>query len=126
MGYTKIAVRPALAQAKPLLQGITKASLSTDSFISAASFQQTTSVLTKAAIVGKSDYLKGLKENVIMGHLIPAGTGITDHRMVEAYVADENAESVELVDDLSTIIRSVESIETNEIPAKMGEGKEGL
>ena len=61
-----------------------------------------------------------------MGHLIPAGTGITNHRMVEAYVADENAESVELVDDLSTIIRSVESIETNEIPAKMGEGKEGL
>ena len=125
MGYTKIAVRPALAQAKPLLQGITKASLSTDSFISAASFQQTTSVLTKAAIVGKSDYLKGLKENVIMGHLIPAGTGVTNHRMVETYVEGEDAESVELADDLSTIIRSVESIETDEVPAKIGVSEEG-
>jgi DNA-directed RNA polymerase subunit beta' len=59
----------------PLLLGITKASLSTDSFISAASFQETTKVLTEAAICGKTDYLRGLKENVIMGRLIPAGTG---------------------------------------------------
>ena len=79
----------ALAQAKPILQGITKAALSTDSFISAASFQQTTSVLTKAAVAGKSDPLSGLKENVIMGHLIPAGTGVADHRLIEAYVEGE-------------------------------------
>jgi DNA-directed RNA polymerase subunit beta' len=63
------------ATAEPLLLGITKASLSTESFISAASFQETTKVLTEAAICGKTDYLRGLKENVIMGRLIPAGTG---------------------------------------------------
>ena len=61
---------------QPLLLGITKASLSTDSFISAASFQETTRVLTEAAIQGKADHLRGLKENVIIGHLIPAGTGM--------------------------------------------------
>ncbi len=63
------------AEAEPVLQGITKAALSTDSFVAAASFQQTTRVLTEAAIAGKIDYLEGLKENVIIGHLIPAGTG---------------------------------------------------
>jgi DNA-directed RNA polymerase subunit beta' len=62
-----------VSQAEPLLLGITKASLSTDSFISAASFQETTRVLTEAAISGRVDYLRGLKENVIMGRLIPAG-----------------------------------------------------
>jgi DNA-directed RNA polymerase beta' subunit len=64
------------AEAEPLLQGITKASLSTESFISAASFQETTKVLTEAAVAGKVDYLTGLKENVIMGRLIPSGTGL--------------------------------------------------
>jgi hypothetical protein len=64
------------AEAEPLLQGITKASLSTESFISAASFQETTKVLTEAAVAGKVDYLSGLKENVIMGRLIPSGTGL--------------------------------------------------
>ena len=63
-----------------ILLGITKASLSTDSFISAASFQETTRVLTEAAIMGKRDELRGLKENVIVGRLIPAGTGLTYHR----------------------------------------------
>jgi DNA-directed RNA polymerase subunit beta' len=67
---------------RPLLLGITKASLSTDSFISAASFQETTRVLTEAAISGKVDYLRGLKENVIMGRLIPAGTGMEYYRRV--------------------------------------------
>jgi DNA-directed RNA polymerase subunit beta' len=70
--------RPAVAE--PLLLGITKASLSTDSFISAASFQETTKVLTEAAIAGKVDELRGLKENVIMGRLIPAGTGLPRYR----------------------------------------------
>ncbi|MFL6446095.1 MAG: DNA-directed RNA polymerase subunit beta' [Bryobacteraceae bacterium] len=71
------------ASGKPLLLGITKASLSTDSFISAASFQETTRVLTEAAINGKVDYLRGLKENVIMGRLIPAGTGMEYYRRVK-------------------------------------------
>jgi DNA-directed RNA polymerase subunit beta' len=73
--------RPATAQ--PLLLGITKASLSTESFISAASFQETTRVLTEAAISGKVDYLRGLKENVTMGRLIPAGTGFWWYRHVQ-------------------------------------------
>ncbi|MEJ7861868.1 MAG: DNA-directed RNA polymerase subunit beta' [Pyrinomonadaceae bacterium] len=71
------------ASAEPLLLGITKASLSTDSFISAASFQETTRVLTEAAISGRIDYLRGLKENVIMGRLIPAGTGMKYYRNVK-------------------------------------------
>ena len=68
------------AEGRPLLLGITKASLSTDSFISAASFQETTRVLTEASISGKVDYLRGLKENVTMGRLIPAGTGFELYR----------------------------------------------
>jgi DNA-directed RNA polymerase subunit beta' len=71
------------AQATPLLLGVTKASLTTESFISAASFQETTRVLTEAATSGKRDELFGLKENVIVGHLIPAGTGFRDHREIE-------------------------------------------
>ena len=67
------------AQFEYVLLGITKASLSTDSFISAASFQETTRVLTEAAILGKRDELRGLKENVIVGRLIPAGTGLAYH-----------------------------------------------
>ena len=70
------------AKASPMLLGITKASLNTESFISAASFQETTRVLTEAAVCGKRDELKGLKENVIMGHLVPAGTGFADHRKI--------------------------------------------
>jgi DNA-directed RNA polymerase subunit beta' len=76
------------ARGNPILLGITKASLSTDSFISAASFQETTRVLTEAAINGKVDYLRGLKENVIMGRLIPAGTGMEYYR--RAKIAGED------------------------------------
>ena len=71
------------ARATPLLLGITKASLGTDSFISAASFQETTRILTDAAARSRKDSLLGLKENVIMGHLIPAGTGFREHREIE-------------------------------------------
>jgi DNA-directed RNA polymerase subunit beta' len=71
------------AEAQPVLLGITKASLETESFLSAASFQDTTRVLTEAATMGKVDYLRGFKENVIMGHIIPAGTGYTSHRRAE-------------------------------------------
>jgi DNA-directed RNA polymerase subunit beta' len=82
--------RPAVGE--PLLLGITKASLSTESFISASSFQETTKVLTEAAVQGKVDYLRGLKENVIMGRLIPAGTGLPQYQHLDVEVespADE-------------------------------------
>ena len=75
------------ANAEPLLLGITKASLSTESFISAASFQETTKVLSDASVAGRIDYLKGLKENVIMGRLIPAGTGLKAYRDIEVGVS---------------------------------------
>ncbi len=74
------------AVGEPLLLGITKASLSTESFISASSFQETTKVLTEAAICGRVDYLRGLKENVIMGRLIPAGTGLTAYKHLDIEV----------------------------------------
>jgi DNA-directed RNA polymerase subunit beta' len=80
------------AQGEPLLLGITKASLSTESFISASSFQETTKVLTEAAVCGKVDYLRGLKENVIMGRLIPAGTGLGAYKRLTLKV-DEPAVS---------------------------------
>lgn len=78
------------AQASPVLLGITKASLSTDSFISAASFQDTTRVLTEAACASKTDYLLGFKENVIVGHIIPGGTGFELHRHVKKFVDREH------------------------------------
>ena len=74
------------AQGEPLLLGITKASLSTESFISASSFQETTKVLTEAAISGAVDHLRGLKENVIMGRLIPAGTGLQQYQQLDIQV----------------------------------------
>ena len=84
-----------------ILLGITKASLSTDSFISAASFQETTRVLTEAAIMGKKDDLRGLKENVIVGRLIPAGTGLTYHRSRRAqWQAHHEAQVNDQVDDV--------------------------
>ncbi len=80
------------AQAEPLFLGITKASLITDSFISAASFQDTTKVLTQASIEGRVDYLRGLKENVIMGRIIPAGTGYPRYRNYDMNVLDKTEE----------------------------------
>jgi DNA-directed RNA polymerase subunit beta' len=91
------------AVGEPLMLGITKASLSTESFISAASFQETTKVLTQAAIEGKIDYLRGLKENVIMGRLIPAGTGISKYRSAKLLIEEpeeiEEPMPVDLEDD---------------------------
>ncbi|MFO8063337.1 MAG: DNA-directed RNA polymerase subunit beta' [Spirochaetota bacterium] len=81
------------AVARPLLLGITRASLNIDSFISAASFQETTRVLTNAAISGATDNLRGLKENVIIGHLIPAGTGMRDYKKIRLY--DEHREDLD-------------------------------
>ena len=95
--------KPALAE--PLFLGITKASLITDSFISAASFQETTKVLTQAAVAGKVDNLKGLKENVIMGRLIPAGTGLPKYKNLDLWVEGFTGEEVvfqEAVPEVST------------------------
>ncbi|PYM62036.1 MAG: DNA-directed RNA polymerase subunit beta' [Candidatus Rokuibacteriota bacterium] len=89
------------ATAKPVLLGITKASLSTDSFISAASFQETTRVLTEAAISGKTDELRGLKENVIVGRLIPAGTGLSNYTRVE--VLTPGGEAVKTLDSVLSL-----------------------
>jgi DNA-directed RNA polymerase subunit beta' len=96
------------AEAEPLLLGITKASLSTESFISAASFQETTRVLTEASISGKVDYLRGLKENVIMGRLIPAGTGMEYYRnmKLEADQTESTGEGEEDVFDTELDSRS--------------------
>jgi DNA-directed RNA polymerase subunit beta' len=104
------------AKGRPLLLGITKASLSTDSFISAASFQETTRVLTEAAISGKVDYLRGLKENVIMGRLIPAGTGMEYYhniRLTEPVVpmdAPETGGEPDLEKDLLSGTLDIEAI----------------
>jgi DNA-directed RNA polymerase subunit beta' len=84
--------QPAIA--RPMFQGITKASLNIDSFISAASFQETTRVLTNAAIAGATDNLRGLKENVVIGHMIPAGTGIRHYSNVKLF--DENSADLDL------------------------------
>jgi DNA-directed RNA polymerase subunit beta' len=92
----------ARAEYTPMLLGITKASLNTDSFISAASFQETTRVLTEAAIEGKSDWLRGLKENVIIGRLIPAGTGYNTYEeagVIDDYVVDMGSGILDEVDD---------------------------
>ena len=83
-----------------MLLGITKASLSTDSFISAASFQETTRVLTEAAIMGKRDELRGLKENVIVGRLIPAGTGLAYHRARKAQAAGEDIAVAQPIEEM--------------------------
>ena len=94
--------KAAPATFKPLLLGITRASLNTESFISAASFQETTRVLTDAAVEGKTDMLRGLKENVIIGRLIPAGTGTRTSRNIlsskpnEKEVIDETQDKVDV------------------------------
>jgi DNA-directed RNA polymerase subunit beta' len=82
------------AVAEPMLLGITKASLSTESFISASSFQETTKVLTEAAICGKTDDLRGIKENVTMGRLIPAGTGLPAYSRLQMMVEEERRDVV--------------------------------
>ena len=91
--YTK--TKPATFE--PLLMGITRASLNTDSFISAASFQETTRVLTNAATAGQTDYLQGLKENVAVGRLIPAGTGLPELRDIIVGGSKDDEEDAESV-----------------------------
>jgi len=101
-------LRPAIAH--PVLQGITKASLQTHSFISAASFQETTRVLTEAAVSGRTDALQGLKENVIVGRLIPAGTGSVIARLREI-AADRDRE-------LAALAAAAEAAEPAQIEAE--------
>ncbi|MBN2113428.1 MAG: hypothetical protein JW785_04800, partial [Acidimicrobiia bacterium] len=83
------------AEGRPELMGITKASLATDSWLSAASFQETTRVLTEAALQGRSDFLRGLKENVIIGKLIPAGTGADTYQVVQPLLPGATVVSAE-------------------------------
>ena len=92
---------------EPLLLGITKASLTTESFISAASFQETTKVLTEAAISGKVDYLKGLKENVIMGRLVPAGTGLAKYRNLVSKVTENTVETADSSEQETASLRTM-------------------
>ncbi len=98
----------------PILLGITKASLSTESFISAASFQETTRVLTEASVNGKRDDLRGLKENVIVGRLIPAGSGL-------AYHAERQNRQEE--DALAEVSAELSEIEDVEIPSAEGDSE---
>lgn len=88
------------ATAEPLVLGITQASLTTSSFISAASFQETTKVLTEASLKGKMDYLRGLKENVIVGRLIPAGTGYREYVHGDITVPDQKERPDKFLEDL--------------------------
>lgn len=104
--------RPATAE--PMLQGITKASLQTESFISAASFQETTKVLTGAAVQGKVDYLRGLKENVIMGRLVPAGTGFRDYKGVRSKVVRADEIAAEEAKEAALVAEEAGNIEESE------------
>ena len=93
-----------------MLMGITKASLATDSFLSAASFQETTKVLTDAAIKGKVDHLVGLKENVIIGKLIPAGSGLDMYRHFQSRMDEEKASAPESYVDLSALVTKTNAL----------------
>jgi len=109
------------AEAGPVLLGITKASLETESFISAASFQDTTRVLTEAATLGRVDYLKGFKENVIMGHLIPAGTGFGAHKNLKL-VLEAPSEEAEKEDRLAQVMRQAAQAAAQETSASAAGG----
>ena len=91
--------------------GITKASLETNSFLSAASFQETTRVLTDAAIRGKKDHLLGLKENVIIGKIIPAGTGMARYRNLEPQAVNE----VEIIDEVPLADEAADEVQTAKV-----------
>jgi DNA-directed RNA polymerase subunit beta' len=84
------------AQAEPILLGITKAALNTDSFLASASFQETNRILTEAALEGKYDNLEGLKENIIIGHLIPAGTCAKEYKYIDSMVVNGITDSLEI------------------------------
>ena len=109
--------RPRPATANTMLLGITKAAVQSESFISAASFQETTKVLTEAALASKSDNLVGLKENVILGHLVPAGTGFYTHQQAEVRIKPEALQ--ELKEEKERILQARFNLlnEGDELPA---------
>jgi DNA-directed RNA polymerase subunit beta' len=112
------------AVGEPLMLGITKASLSTESFISAASFQETTKVLTQASIEGKKDFLRGLKENVIMGRLIPAGTGVSKYRSAKLLIEDPE-ERLPLVEEIDEdAVSNEEAVAKTTVTAPIEEGED--
>ena len=118
-GETNDGIELRLPTATRILMGITKASLATDSFLSAASFQETTKVLTEAAIKGKVDHLVGLKENVIIGKLIPAGAGLTAYRqLAEEMVPETEAEKKDEAEAMHTEVPA-----PVEAPADMDEAE---
>ncbi|MDR1239492.1 MAG: DNA-directed RNA polymerase subunit beta' [Treponema sp.] len=117
--------QPAVAQ--PMFQGITKASLNIDSFLSAASFQETTRVLTNAAIAGSTDYLRGLKENIIIGHPIPAGTGMKRYRAVKLFDEDNKDLDLEMQEILEKrkleAAMAAEAADEEDLGAEENEGE---
>jgi DNA-directed RNA polymerase subunit beta' len=102
------------ATGRPVLLGITKASLETNSFLSAASFQETTRVLTDAAIRGKKDHLLGLKENVIIGKIIPAGTGMPKYRNMEPKEVGVASENVYSISDIEAQMAAADALKTKD------------
>jgi DNA-directed RNA polymerase subunit beta' len=112
-----------LARFDRMLLGITKASLATESFISAASFQETTRVLTEAAVTGKRDFLRGLKENVVVGRLIPAGTGLAYHENRKKMAAEESdGEGISASDVEAALSEALaETVEASENSAEQAE-----
>jgi DNA-directed RNA polymerase subunit beta' len=108
-------------QTEPMLLGITKASLATESFISAASFQETTRVLTEAAVRGLSDNLRGLKENVIVGRLIPAGTGFAHHAERRRTREQDLADQLKELEEEAQAAESAEEIMEDAVQAEAGE-----
>ena len=123
MNEKLIAEGKAPAEGKQIMLGITKASLATDSFFSAASFQETTKVLTEAAISGKTDHLIGLKENVIIGKLIPAGTGMRRYRNVKLDTDVPASEAVEEISDEDPAVLDIRD-EIDEVLPEEGLSKE--
>ena len=114
------------AEGKQVMLGITKASLATDSFLSAASFQETTKVLTEAAINGKVDHLIGLKENVLIGKLIPAGTGMKRYRSVKLNTDVTMEDEIELSDDDELMLSDDDELMLSEDDEMMEEAEEVL
>ena len=114
------------AVAEPLLMGITKAALNTDSFISAASFQETTKVLTGASIAGKKDYLRGLKENVVVGRLVPAGTGFKKYKDMEVVTETGEREFGPKFDATRELEAFDAFVATPPVPAARVDGKETI
>ena len=114
------------AEGKQVMLGITKASLATDSFLSAASFQETTKVLTEAAINGKVDHLIGLKGNVLIGKLIPAGTGMKRYRSVKLNTDVTMEDEIELSDDDELMLSDDDELMLSEDDEMMEEAEEVL